>query len=275
MNLVCELLVGLAAGGHISTWGMYKDSIHEGFTVPRYLRSTFVGLFWAPVVARIVGIDATTAAGIVILFGLTYALERATTEFWKTFIRDEDQSKYFIPMQFHVFGHVPRNRLLRLVVGLGYVAVAFGLLRVAQLVQPAPGTEGPLWQILLIASIGGWYSACGGAFKDAPIEGFEWFKFFRSPGSAMLYGFLVSRFTNSYVLITLCAIGYTVATLETWKTFFFPSKPRGKFAGKPITHPRMLETRQKFIPVYVAIWIGIVTSFTVAFLRLGTEMPLG
>ena len=141
--------------------------------------------------------------------------------------------------------------------------------------SPAPGTEGPLWQILLIASIGGWYSACGGAFKDAPIEGFEWFKFFRSPGSAMLYGFLVSRFTNSYVLITLCAIGYTVATLETWKTFFFPSKPRGKFAGKPITHPRMLETRQKFIPVYVAIWIGIVTSFTVAFLRLGTEMPLG
>ena len=275
MNLACELLVGLAAGGHISTWGMYKDSIHEGFTVPRYLRSAFVGLFWAPVAARVVGIDATTAAGIVILFGLTYALERATTEFWKTFIRDEDQSKYFIPMQFHVFGHVPRNRLVRLLVGLAYVAVAFALLRVVQVLQPAPGTEGPLWQVLLIASIGGWYSACGGAFKDAPIEGFEWFKFFRSPGSAMLYGFLVSFFTTSYVLITLCAIGYTVATLETWKTFFFPSIPRGKFAGKPVTHPQMLKTRQKFIPVYVAIWIGIVTSFTVAFLRLGTEMPLG
>lgn len=275
MNLVCELLVGLAAGGHISTWGMYKDSIHEGFTVPRYLRSTFVGLFWAPVAARIVGIDATTAAGIVILFGLTYALERATTEFWKTFIRDEDQSKYFIPMQFHVFGHVPRNRILRLSVGLAYVAAAFGLLRVVQMLQPAPGTQGPLWQVLLIASIGGWYSACGGAFKDAPIEGFEWFKFFRSPASAMLYGFLVSRFTDSYVLITLCAIGYTVATLETWKTFFFPSKPRGKFAGKPITHPEMLATRQRFVPVYAAIWIGIVASFAVAFLRLGGELPLG
>jgi 2-keto-3-deoxy-L-rhamnonate aldolase RhmA len=273
VNLVFELLVGLAAGGHVSTWGMYKDSIHEGFTVPRYLRSTFVGLFWAPVAARVVGIDATTFGGIVILFGLTYALERATTEFWKTFIRDEDQSKYFIPMQFHVFGHVPRNRVTRLVVGLGYVSLAVGLLQIVRMLQPAPGEQGPLWQLLLVASIGGWYSAGGGAFKDAPIEGFEWFKFFRSPVVATTYGVMISFFTDSYVLIALCGIGYTVATLETYKTFFFPSKPRGKFAGKPILFPDMLQRRQKFVPFYVAIWIGIVFSFTLAFLRLGDEPP--
>jgi hypothetical protein len=268
---LCELLVGLAAGAHISTWGMYKDSIHEGFTVPRYLRSTFVGLFWAPVAARFLDIDATTAAGIVVLFGLTYALERATTEFWKTFIRDEDQSKYFIPMQFHVFGTVIRNRALRLAIGLGLVAVALGLLWLVQRVQPAPGTRGPLWQLILVSSIGGWYSACGGAFKDAPIEGFETLKFFRSPVSATFYGLLVSNFTTSYTLIALCAIGYTVATLETYKTFFFPSVPRGKFAGKPIDFPHMLETRKKFVPWYVAIWIGIVTSFTVAFIQLDRD----
>jgi len=273
VNLAFELLVGLAAGGHVSTWGMYKDSIHEGFTVPKYLRSTFVGLFWAPVAARIVGIDATTFGGIVILFGLTYALERATTEFWKTFIRDEDQSKYFIPMQFHVFGYVPRNRVTRLLVGIGYVSIALGLLQVVRMLQPGPGEQGPLWQLLIVASIGGWYSACGGAFKDAPIEGFEWFKFFRSPVVATTYGVMISFFTNSYVLIALCGIGYTVATLETYKTFFFPSKPRGKFAGKPILFPDMLKTRQKFVPLYVAIWIGIVTSFTLAFMRLGEEGP--
>ena len=186
MSLVNELLVGLAAGAHISTWGMYKDSIHEGFTVPRYLRSTFVGLVWAPIIARLADLDATTAGGMALLFGVTYAAERATTEFWKTFIRDEDQSKYFIPMQFHVFGHVPRNRLTRLMVGLGYVGVACVAVWAATQLQPPPGTEGPLWQVLLVASIGGWYSACGGAFKDAPIEGFEWFKFFRSPVSAAL-----------------------------------------------------------------------------------------
>ena len=265
MNLVYELLVGLAAGAHTSTWGMYKDSIHEGFTVPRYLRSTFVSLVWAPVIARIAEIDAATAGGIVILFGVTYAVERATTEFWKTFIRDEDQSKYFIPMQFHVFGHVPRGRATRLLVGLGYVGVGVLLLWLAVRVQPAAGTAGPLWQVLLVASAGGWYSACAGAFKDAPIEGFEWLKFFRSPLWAGFYGFLVSHFTTSYVLIALAAIGYTVATLETYKTFFFPSKPRGKFAGKPITHPAMLATRQKFVPLYVGIWAGVVTVFVVGF----------
>ena len=274
MNLAFELLVGLAAGSHVSTWGMYKDAIHEGFTVPRYLRSTFVGLFWAPVAARIVGIDATTAAGIVVLFGLTYALERATTEFWKTFVRDEDQSKYFIPMQFHVFGHVPRNRITRLAIGLGYVSLAVGLLWLVRSVQPPTGTRGPTWQILLVAGIGGWYSACGGAFKDAPIEGFEWFKFFRSPVTATTYGFMVSFFTNDYTLIALCAVGYTVATLETWKTFFFPSVPRGKFAGKPITNPEMLQTRQRFVPHYVGIWIFLLTSFVLAFLRLGTEVAI-
>ena len=274
MNLAFELLVGLAAGGHVSTWGMYKDSIHEGFAWPRYFRSTAVGLFWAPVAARFMGIDATTAAGIVILFGLTYALERATTEFWKTFIRDEDQSKYFIPMQFHVFGYVPRNRLGRLAVGLGYFTVALGLLWVAMQFQPEPGVRGPLWQILLVASIGGWYSACGGAFKDAPIEGFETLKFFRSPVAAMTYGFLVSQFTNNYALIALCGLGYTVATLETYKTFFFPSVPRGKFAGKPITNPEMLQKRQYFVPWYASIWLFVIVSFVLAFMRRGEEVPI-
>ena len=33
---------------------------------------------------------------------------------------------------------------------------------------------------------------------------------------------------------TAAAEGFTVATLETYKTFFFPTKPRGKFANKPI-----------------------------------------
>ena len=106
MNLITEILVGLAVGGHIATWGMFKDSIHEGFTVAKYLRSILVGVMLAPLAAAVTGIDSTTASGIVLLFGLTYALERAVTKFWKTFVRDEDQSKYFIPMQLHVMGLV-------------------------------------------------------------------------------------------------------------------------------------------------------------------------
>jgi hypothetical protein len=40
----------------------------------------------------------------------------------------------------------------------------------------------------MVASISGWISAFLGAWKDAPIEGFETLKFFRSPVVAGLYG---------------------------------------------------------------------------------------
>jgi hypothetical protein len=81
--------------------------------------------------------------------------------------------------------------------------------------------------VLLIGSIGGWISAFLGAWKDAPIEGFETLKFFRSPAARRSYAVLLSPFTTSYLAITMAALGYTIATLETYKTFFFPSKPRG------------------------------------------------
>lgn len=268
MSTLFAVLVGLAVGCHISTWGMYKDAVHEGFTLRRYARSILLGVTLAPLAAMVVGLDATTASGALVLFGLTYALERAANEFWKTFIRDEDQSKYFIPMQFHVMGRVIRHRGARLAAGLGLVGLALGLLALVQSVQPEPGAGESLLALTLVASTGGWYSAFGGAFKDAPIEGFETLKFFRSPAVATLYGLLISNFTDSYVLIALCAVGFTVATLETWKTFFFPSTPRGKFAGKPIHFPEMLARRQYFIPLYALIWAGVGITFFAAFAGL-------
>jgi hypothetical protein len=62
------------------------------------------------------------------------------------------------------------------------------------------------------------------------------------------------------LLVTLAATGYTIATTETYKTFFFPAKPRGKFAGMPIRFPEMLRRRQRFVPLYVAIWAGVLAA---------------
>jgi hypothetical protein len=63
------------------------------------------------------------------------------------------------------------------------------------------------------------------------------------------------------------ALGYTVGTIETYKTFFFPNKPRGKFAGKEIKFPEMLKKRQFFVPFYIAIWLAVITTFVVAFVQ--------
>src|SRR6185436_20247742 len=102
--------------------------------------------------------------------------------------------------------------------------------------------------------------------KDAPIEGFETFKFFRSPALALFWSFLIACFSTDYLFIALCGLGFTVATIETYKTFFFPNKPRGKFAGKPILHPEHLERRRAFVPLYAGIWLLVLAHLAWALL---------
>ena len=257
------VLVGLVAGTHTATWGMYKDAPHEGFGWRRYSRSILVALMLAPCAAAVTGLDPGTWAGAVTLFGLTYGLERAVVEFYKGFVRDEDQSKYTIPMQFHVFGRVVRGRLRRLAIG-GSIAAAIGLLAAA-VERWAGGRTLDSSALFLIGGVGGWVSACGGAFKDAPIEGFHWLKFWRSPLLAGAWALVVSHFTGDIVVIALAGLGFTVATIETYKTFFFPHRPRGKFQGKPVLYPEFLRFRRRFVPVYAALWLLIVVALAAAF----------
>ena len=263
MTLLITILIGTLAGAHASTWGMYKDAPHEGFSTLKYLRSLIVAAMVAPLVSRLMGVFPEDAASAVILFGCVYGIERAVLESWKTFFRDEDQSKYAIPMQLAVLGKTVKSRPVRLFLGVLYGGVILGGLALVSRFRAPPGT--PI--ILLAATIGalgGWFSAFGGAWKDAPIEGFQIFKFFRSPLIAAGFAFLLYTLGATPVQGMLGAIGYTVATTETWKTFFFPTVPRGKFAGKPILFPEMLRRRKWFVPLYVAIWIVVLTGVVVA-----------
>jgi hypothetical protein len=259
--------VGLLAGAHASTWGMYKDAPHEGFTWPKYLRSIVAAGVLAPLVQNLFRLDLHTAAGLVQLFALTYTAERFVHEFYKTFLRREDQSKYFIPMALHVDGVVVDNPALRVVVGLLYLAgimLIGAAVRVFELLTASGGSA--VLSILLVGSAGGWLSAFGGAWKDAPLEGFDLRKFFRSPLLALAYAAALAGLTRNYLVITVAALGLTIATIETYKTFFFPSVPRGKFAGKPVLFPAMLRRRKRFVPLYIAIWLAVLATAVAAFL---------
>jgi len=259
--------IGTLAGVHVSTWGMYKDAPHEGFTWGKYLRSPIVGAVLAVAVWPIVRWNLTEPAAAFLFWGLIYILERASTEFWKGFIREEDQSKYFIPMQFGILGKPIKDFKTRIVAGLLYAVVVTGIF-FAVLALDRAQLGWPKWLVVLtVGSVGGWVSALGGAWKDAPIEGFETLKFFRSPIITVLWSGVLAHFTHSYVVIALCAFGLTIATIETYKTFLFPSRPRGKFAGKPVTHPEMLHRRRHFVPVYVAVWIYVIFMLGCAFAR--------
>ena len=109
-NELIAVLIGLAAGLHTSTWGMYKDAPHEGFAWPKFFRSTLVGGFAGFALQYFLQLDLSLPANMAVFFGGCYVTERALVEFWKTFLRVEDQSKYFIPMQFSVFGKVVESR---------------------------------------------------------------------------------------------------------------------------------------------------------------------
>jgi hypothetical protein len=277
--MVVALVVGVLAGLHTATWGMYKDAIHEGFTVPRYLRSVLVSTLAAPIIVLVSGLNPLTASGLVVLFGVTYCTERGLTEFWKTFVRFVDQAKFTIPMQFHVFGKVIPQGPVRWAIAAGHLAAAGALLYWINALQDHTFSWPRPVVIALIGSIGGWFSAFGGAFKDAPIEGFSAFKFVRSPFLSASYALLLSNFTDNYVLMALGGLGYTVASIETYKTFFFPSRPRGKFAGKPILYPQFLAMRQRFVPLYAGIWVLVMATLGLAFLEprmaptSGTDVP--
>jgi hypothetical protein len=167
-------------------------------------------------------------------------------------------------MQFSVQGKPVRSRAMRLAAGAGYVAIVGVSLFAVTFVQLGPdGTPTPLRSALIGLTVGA-IIAFGGAWKDAPTEGFDTLKFFRSPCLTVIFALLLSQLTTSYLEIAVAAIGYERAAAETYKTFFFPSKPRGKFAGKPVLFPQMLERRRYFVPAYVAIWAAVIVTGVVA-----------
>lgn len=264
MEILLTALIGLMVGIHNATWGMYKDSPHEGFSWPKYFRSVLAGLILAFLAQRFFQLDLSKAANLFLLFGSTYTLERVTMEVYKTFLRIEDQSKYFIPMQLSVFGKPVESYGLRLVLGACYVGavflIAYTLYSVSKKYNNGDFYLNP-FIMLLPCSVFGWVSAFGGAWKDAPLEGFETFKFFRSPAVAYSYAAIAGLFTSNLLIIALCSIGFTIASIETYKTFFFLHKPRGKFQGKPELYPQMRNFRKNFVPVYVAIWIFVIITF--------------
>jgi hypothetical protein len=263
-TLVIAAGVGLLSGTHTAIWGMYKDAVHEGFTVRTFVRSIVIGAVVAALVQALFRLPIPTPGALVLLFGLAYAGERAVVEIWKTFFRDEDQSKYFIPMQFAIGGVPVKSRATRWLVGVGYIiAVSAALYGISRLDFARDDPPSRLTAALVGFAVG-IVIAIGGGWKDAPKEGFDLLKFFRSPALTVLYSVMLSLFTDSYLLMACGAIGYERATAETYKTFFFPSKPRGKFSGKPILHPHMLHRRQYFIPVYVAIWAAVLVCITAA-----------
>lgn len=273
MALLLAAVVGALAGMHAAIWGMYKDALHEGFGSSRFARSIVVGTGAGVAVQVALRFALPQPSALLLLFGATYATERGSIEMWKTFVRVEDQSKYFIPMAFSVRGVPVVNRWARLGAGVACVAaVACVLLMVARLDRGVTPSLDMVRTALAGLVVGGMVAA-GGAWKDAPTEGFEPLKFLRSPTVTVVVALLLGRFAESYFVVAVASIGFERAIVETWKKFGDPLRPPGKFAGMPVLHPQMLRRRRRFVPVFVAIWLVVLGSAAAAFVGRSMAAP--
>ena len=271
LSLAVAAAVGMLSGAHAAIWGMYKDSIYEGFGLARFARSIIVGSVAAVFLQAVLQLALPDPAAIVVLFGLAYAAERGCVEVWKTFIRDEDQSKYFIPMAFSIGGVPVKSRLRRLAAGAGYVIVVALCLMAAAQLDRGPRTAPGLGTSALVGLMVGIIIAIGGAWKDAPKEGFQLLKFFRSPSVTVVAALALSMVTGSYLQIAVAAIGYERAAVETWKTLFARGTAPGKFSGKPERHPEMRRYRRHLIPVFIGIWAIVIACATLVMRDLASR----
>jgi hypothetical protein len=225
MSGVVVVLGGLT-GLHAATWGAFKDTPFEGFRRRSFLRSVVLGLLAGSVVAL-----GSATLPLLLVVGVLYAAERLATEWWKAFLRDDDQAAYTIPMRLAVGGRPVDARLPRYATGVA-VAVALALLVV--LVPRVAPHDPPTGLTVLVGGLGGWLTAVGGAWKDAPVEGFSGWKFLRSPAVATTWAVLLLPLTRDWLLLAVAAGGLSVLVIETYKTFLTGGRPPGKFAGRPV-----------------------------------------
>lgn len=101
--------------------------------------------------------------------------------------------------------------------------------------------------------MGGWATAVGGAWKDAPIEGFSRWKSLRSPLVATAWAVPCSVLTDDWGTLGLVSSGLAVATIETYKTFMTGDQPPGKFAGRVRRH-HLPATRAMLAKLHAAAW---------------------
>ncbi|MBC7596970.1 MAG: hypothetical protein H7288_24140 [Kineosporiaceae bacterium] len=263
MSIAIAALVGVLAGTHAATWGAYKDSPFEGFRLRSYLRTVLLASSISLSLTLWPGHALAGHSRIVAVLGAVYAIERLATEWWKAILRNEDQSVYTIPMRLGFGGRPVDRKGIRYSVGgaviLGIVAVG-AVIEQLQHTYPHP----PAWLIVpTIGAAGGWATAVGGAWKDAPIEGFSGWKFLRSPAVATAWAIPLSLLASNWVFLLLASGGFAVASIETYKTFFTGGRAPGKFADRPVRHYLPIARRwlgRLHATLWAALGIGLMVS---------------
>lgn len=169
------LAVTALSGLYTSSWGAYKDGPWEGFHIQTFPRSVFFSIGIA--IFLLIGpadiSQRFQSLPLLHIFLLVMGIERMITEVYKACFRDSDQSIFAIPQRMAFFGKLVDSKFLRFITGLLLmsiiVTIPFLTLKVSSFLINT-----------MVAFLTGMFICSGGAYKDAPFEGFSPRKFFRS-----------------------------------------------------------------------------------------------
>lgn len=248
MNILIYGFVGAISGLYSACWGAYKDSPFEKFQFKKFVRSIVVGFILGILLHYFLTFNDILNINLGVFFLVVMTFERLFTESLKAFIRNEKQDKYKIPSKLHVFGKTVESKFFRLLIGLIFISLVFASFYLLPLLN-INFSNNLIAGTFLGALAGLLGSAAGGAWKDAPIEGFNPIKFFRSPLVGAICGALLSFYTNNYSLLFFASIGGERMVVEFYKTFILKSIP-GKFSATKPKYIDWVTKRKKFIIPY-------------------------
>lgn len=223
-NLPLLLLISGLSGLYTSAWGAYKDAPFEGFSALRFPRSILFSmgiamfLYYGPMSIG----DRFRSLPLFHVFLSIMGIERMVTEVYKACFRTSDQSRFLIPQRMTLLGKPVHSELLRVGTGVVLMAAIF-------LIPFLPQVVTTFSSFVVVGFLTGMFICSGGAYKDAPFEGFEPRKFFRSA--------IVLALTSPLIyLLRSLELGFLIYTygglerllVEYYKSYLMRSVP-GKF----------------------------------------------
>jgi hypothetical protein len=182
------------------------------------------------------------------------SFDTITLEIYKLFFRTEAQEIYQIPSRFNVLGKAVSNTWRYLLGTASFIGIGAAFLFLTQITLAL----GSVWQTVVIGFIAGFLfgmlEACGGSWKDAPFEGFEPLKFFRSPLIGGLWGMVFAFGQQNLGLLVFSVSGAVRMTVEVHKAFLKGYKS-GKFKAQKPTFTKWAQLRHYFYPGYIVTWV--------------------
>ncbi len=254
-----SLVIGAAAGLAMASLGALKDTRFgdEAFSGRVFSRSVIVGILLA-VGSSWVGWPYGRTASPAVVFLAVIAMERLATETYKLFVRPAPAGRR-VPSQAAILGRPIESPTYRLLLGLLFALVAASILVVVgRLGVIAPGIAA-----MSFGFCAGGLVAMGGAWKDAPIEGWSTSAFFRSPVIAALVAAVISMGAlgqtpqvggpaNGITLFFVC-LGGERLLVESYKAFIRRRRPSKFF--EPTNAPELALSDRR-LPIRGATWAG-------------------